>query len=70
MDLDDWMLNPTVLAELDKVWGPQTVGRLLVSTTVICQDLIVTAGNLVQKQSMPLLLIGLVRLTGGALQYL
>ena len=27
VDLDDWMLNPTVFAELDKVWGPHTVDR-------------------------------------------
>ena len=27
VDLDDWMVNPTVFAELDKVCGPHTVDR-------------------------------------------
>ena len=26
-DLDDWMLNPVVFAELDAAWGPHTVDR-------------------------------------------
>ena len=27
IDLDVWMLNPAVFAELDKAWGPHTVDR-------------------------------------------
>ena len=27
IDLDDWLLNPTVFAEIDKAWGPHTVDR-------------------------------------------
>ena len=27
IDLDDWMLNPVVFAELDGMWGPHTIDR-------------------------------------------
>ena len=27
VDLDDWMLNPVMFAELDRAWGPHKVDR-------------------------------------------
>ena len=63
IDQDDWMINPAVFAELDKVWGPHTVDRFASFYNHYngCenwqiyshQDSTVAVGTQVQRQLIP-----------------